>query len=316
MSTLSVSAKSPALLPASPINLNRFDLGTLRLYLLTLETGSLTAGADRFGISLAAASKRIAELEAHVGTTLLLRSKKGVSPTAAGQTLQRHAVELVSRLEQMAMAMSDFQRGSHGHLRLWANTSAFGHFLPKVLSQYVALHPDIRIDLEDVLSEDAAKAVAAGMAELAVIGDNTPIEGLQTMVCEVDDLVLVLPPAHPLAEQGAVEFMEALDYDLVGMSRSTSLMRQISTMAAAQGLSIRIRVQVRSFDAMCKMVRAGVGIGILPRSSALPHAPALGLKLMQLDGMWTQRRLLLAMRDRAALSEPARAFVELVEQMR
>lgn len=295
------------------INLSRFDLASLRLFVLTAESGSLTAGADLFGISLAAASKRIAELEAHVGSALLLRSKKGVVPTAAGQTLLSHAVELIARLEQLSMAMSDFHRGAHGHLRIWANASAFGRFLPRVLAVYTRRHPHIRIDLEDVLSEDAAKAVTAGVAELSVIGENTPTEGLQTLVCDVDELVLVMPAGHPLAVRQLVEFVDILEHDLVGMNRSTSLMRQIQSMAAPLGKSVKVRVQVRSFDAMCRMVSAGVGLAILPRMAALPHAPALGLAMAEIDGMWTTRRLLLAMRDAAQLSMPAQLFVDLVK---
>jgi DNA-binding transcriptional LysR family regulator len=80
---------------SSTINLNRFDLISLRLFVATVYAGSLTAGAERFGILLAAASKRIAELEAHVGRPLLARSKRGAVPTPAGQTLYRHAIEVV-----------------------------------------------------------------------------------------------------------------------------------------------------------------------------------------------------------------------------
>ncbi len=300
-------------MPSSPINLGRFDLASLRLFLLTVEAGSLTAGAERYGISLAAASKRIAELEAHVGNPLLARSKRGVAPTPAGQTLMRHAIELVAQLEQMAVAMSDFQRGSRGHLRLWANASAFANFLPTLLAAFSQQHPNIAVDLEDVLSEAAAQAVSSGVAELAVIGENTPTEGLHTLVCEVDELVLVTPAAHELARNGRVEFAQALEHDFVGMNRSTSLMRQIVSAASAIGRTPRIRIQVRSFDAMCRMVSAGLGIAILPRWSALPHAPAMGLEIRHLDGLWTRRRLLLAMRDRQSLSEPARDFVSMVE---
>lgn len=298
---------------SAPINLGRFDLGSLRLFLMTVEAGSLTAGADRYGISLAAASKRMAELEAHVGHPLLARSKRGVVPTPAGQTLQRHAIELVAQLEQMALALNDFRHGTQGHLRIWANTSAFGHFLPITLARFSVLHPGIKVDLEDVLSEEAARAVATGVAELAVIGDNTPTEGLHTLPCETDELVLLVPAGHALAVRETVAFTDALDHDFVGMNRSTSLMRHIAAAAGACGRVMHARVQVRSFDAMCRMVSAGLGLAILPRASALPLAPALGLVLRRLDGLWTRRRLLLAMRDRQQLSAPARAFVELVE---
>jgi len=296
---------------AHPINLNRFDLVSLRLFVATVEGGSLTAGAGRFGISLAAASKRIAELEAHVGTTLLVRGKRGVAPTAAGRALLRHAIELTAGVEQLALTMDDFRRGAGGHLRLWANTSAFVSFLPRVLATYSATHPAVMLDLEDALSEDAAQAVVTGAAELAVIGANTPAERLQTFVCDVDELVLLVPASHELARAGSVAMREVLALDIVGLARATSLMRQVAAAAATAGRALKIRVQVRSFDAMCRMVAAGLGVAILPRAGAEPHLRSMGLRALHLQGMPTERRLLLAMRDRALLSAPARGFVDL-----
>lgn len=295
------------------INLHRFDLISLRLYVSVIEGGSLTAGAARHGISLAAASKRITELEHHCGASLLLRSKQGTQPTPAGQSLYRHAVDVVARLEQLALAMDDFRGGATGQLRLWANTSAFAGFLPALLAAYANAHPGVFIDLEDALSEDAARAVASGAAELAVVGENTPLEGLETLVCDVDELVLLVPARHVLATQQVVALSEALAHDVVSLARSTSLMRRIAAEAEAISLPLKIRIQVRSFDAMCHMVAVGLGIAILPRNAALPHATARGLRLLPLRGMQTQRRLLLAMRSRAQLSPPAQAFVHMVQ---
>ncbi len=298
----------------APLNLNRFDLASLRLYAATVDGGSLTAGAERFGISLAAARTRIAELEAHVGRPLLERSKRGVAPTPAGQTLYRHAIEVVTRVEQLAVAMGDFDRGVQGHLRLWANASAFGGFLPELLAEYTKQYPDVRIDLEDATSEDAVRAVASGSAELAVFGEGTPTGGLQTIVADSDDLVLLVPAAHPLAAERALPFPKALDYDFVAFGAATSLTRQISTEAEKVGRPLRIRVQVRGFDAMCRMVSAGLGLAVMPRAGAAPLARAMGLKLVRLTDGWTKRRLLLGMRDRESLSAPARGFVERVER--
>jgi DNA-binding transcriptional LysR family regulator len=295
------------------INLNRYDLATLRLFVLTVEAGSLTAGAARYGISLAAASKRMAELEAHVGGALLARSKRGVQPTPAGQTFHRHAIELVARLEHLAVAMDDLRAGAPGHLRLWANTSAFSRFLPEALAAYSRLHPQVRIDLEDVLSDDAARAVASGATELAVIGENTAVDGLHTLVCDTDALVLMLPAGHALVRRPSVSLDAVMRLDHVALGPATSLTRQVNTAAETVGSSLRVRVLVRSFDAMARMVAAGLGVAVLPSTAAAPHAKALGLVLRPLAGDWTQRRLLLAMRHRATLSAPARAFVDLVE---
>ncbi len=296
------------------INLNRFDLVTLRLFVAVVDAGSLTAGAERFGISLAAASKRMAELEQHCGMPLLERGQRGVRATENGQTLHRHAIEVIARLEQLALAVDDFHTGATGHLRLWANPSAFGGFLPRVLADYAKQHPEVKIDLEDSLSEDAIRAVQKGVAELAVIGDNVPCEGLETFICNVDDLVLLVPAGHALAQRQAVPLQQALDHDLVTLPRSASLTRKVIAAAESVGRTLRIRVQVRSFDSMCRMVASGLGLAILPKAAAQLYAQALGLVLVELQGLEAKRRLLLAMRRRAELSAAASALVQLIER--
>jgi DNA-binding transcriptional LysR family regulator len=298
------------------INLNRFDLVTLRLFVAVLDAGSLTAGAERFGISLAAASKRIAELEQHCGLALLQRGARGVTATAAGIALHRHAIEVIARLEQMALALDDLHGGATGQLRLWANPSAFGGFLPQLLADYAQAHPQVRIDLEDALSEDGVRAVRDGAAELAVIGDNVPTEGLETAVCHVDQLVLLLPAGHALAAGSAdvpVPIEQALGHDLISLARRASLTRQVMAAGEAVGLNPRIRVQVRSFDAMCRMVACGLGLAVLPQAAAAFHVDSLGLVQRPLSGLLTERRLLLVMRRREALSPPAAALLAMVE---
>ena len=219
------------------INLNRFDLASLRLYVAVVDAGSLTAGADRFGISLAAAGKRIAGLEQHCGMALLERSQRGVTATSNGQTLHRHAIEVVARLEQLAVAVEDFQCGTAGHLRLCANPSALGGFLPQLFAQSVAHHPDVKIDLEDALSEQAVRALTVGTAEVAIIGDNTPIDGLAT-------LVAILPKA----ESGMLGWRP--EADLGGQPR-------VEGRFTLAGASFRI-FRVARKDALCKCATASI----------------------------------------------------------
>jgi DNA-binding transcriptional LysR family regulator len=295
------------------INLNRFDLVTLRLFVAVVDAGSLTAGAERFGISLAAASKRIGELEQHCGVTLLQRGQRGATATAEGQTLHRHAIEVIARLEQLAQAVDDFPSGATGHLRLCANPSAFGGFLPAVLAKYAKRYPTVRIELEDMLSEDSVRAVQKGTAELAVIGDNVPCEGLETFPCNVDELVLLVPEGHALAGREAVPVEQALVHDQIALARTASLTRKVIAAAEAVGLTLRIRVQVRSFDSMCRMVARGLGLAVLPSSAAQLYAQALGLTMVKLVGTEVERRLLLAMRQRSQLSSEALALLEMIE---
>lgn len=295
------------------INLNRFDLVSLRLFVAAIDAGSLTAGADRFGISLAAASKRIGELEQHCGISLLQRGPRGVTATPDGQTLHRHAIEVVARLEQLAQAVDELQSGANGHLRLWANPSALSGFLPDLIARYSILYPKVAIDLEDALSEDGIRAVQKGIAEIAIVGDNVPFEGLETFTCNVDRLVLLVPSSHPFSKRRSITTRDALGERFVALTRGASLTRKVIAAAEAAGHTLRIQVQVRSFDTMCRMVACGVGLAVLPRAAAVVYADALKLTLVELQGMEVDRHLLLAVRRRADLSSAAAALVEMIK---
>ena len=130
----------------------------------------------------------------------------------------------------------------------------------------------------------------------------------------MDELVLLLPAGHALARAPTVSVEAALALDFVGLSRSTSLMRQIAANADSAGRPLKVRVQVRNFDAVCRMVSAGIGAAIVPRAAGAPHVRSMGLSMTRLTGMLTERRLLLAMRSRSTLSSAALAFVELAQR--
>jgi DNA-binding transcriptional LysR family regulator len=295
------------------MNPARFDLTTLRLFRTAVDAGSLTAAAERLGVSLAAASKRISELESHVGTTLLVRSKAGVQPNDAGRTLYRHALTVTAGVEQLAMAMRDVAQGADQHLKLWGNTSSFSGFLIPILAKYSKVYPETKLDLEDALSEDIVAAVTDGRAELGVVGSNTPLGQLESLVCHVDQLVVAVPAGHPLARERAVTLDMCLAYDLITLHRKTSLMRQVTELAEPSSRPLVLRAQVRNFDAMCRMVSAGLGIAILPRLAAAPLLRTFGLIAVKVPEMPSERRLLLVMRRRQALSQAARRMAEMIE---
>jgi DNA-binding transcriptional LysR family regulator len=293
------------------MNPARFDLTTLRLFKMAVDGGSLTAAAERLGVSLAAASKRISELESHVGTALLVRSKAGVQPTVVGRTLYRHTLTVTASVEQLAMAMTDVAQGANQHLRLWGNTSSFSGFLVPLLAKYSKAFPETKLDLEDALSEETVAAVTDGRAELGVVGANTPLGQLESLVCHVDELVVAVPADHPLAKGKSISLGTCLAHDLITLHRKTSLLRQVSEVAERLGKPLAIRAQVRNFDAMCRMVSAGLGIAILPKLAVTPYLRTFGLVALAVEGLG-ERRLVLVMRRRQALSQAARRMVELI----
>src|SRR5215471_16079329 len=124
----------------------RFDLGDLRLFLSVVEAGSITRGAERIHLAIAAASTRIRNMEEALGTALLHRERQGVRPTEAGRTLLHHAQMLLKQAERMREDLAEYANGLRGQVRLMSNTNALTEFLPETLSAFLAAHPQVNID--------------------------------------------------------------------------------------------------------------------------------------------------------------------------
>ena len=292
------------------MNLHRLDLVSLSLFSLVARTGSISKGAELAHLAVGAASKRISDLEDSVGASLLERHSRGVTLTPAGQSLQQHAQRILADVDRLAADLSDHAAGIVGVVRLWANTSATTQFLPRQLAGFITAHPGIRIELEEQNSREAVIAVLDGRADLAIFAERTPAFGLQTTPYRRDRLVLVAPQGHPLAARASMDFVEAIDYEFVGLAQATSLAERMALAAQALGRALRVRIHVRSFDAMCQMVAVGLGLAVLPEAAVRPHLASMGLSRVELSDAWAERELLVGARDLEALPRPTRLLLD------
>src|SRR5688572_30577247 len=134
-----------------------FDLVDLRLFARVAEAASLTRGAERSFLSLAAASLRIKNLEAALGAKLLHRTKRGVSLTEAGEVFLNHARAVLEQIERLQDDIRPYSSGVRGHVRLFANALAISELMPAVLAQFFAIHHDITVDLQERLSPEIVR---------------------------------------------------------------------------------------------------------------------------------------------------------------
>lgn len=292
------------------MNLHRLDLFSLSLFSLVARSGSISKGAELANLAIGAASKRITDLEAAVGAVLMERHSRGITLTVAGQALQVHAQRILSDVDQLAADLSDYATGLVGVVRLWANTSAVTQFLPSDISSFVRANAGIRIQLEEEDSGEVVLAVLDGRADLGIFADRTPAFGLHQMNYREDRLVLVVPQGHPLARRRTVRFEEAIDYDFVSLPKGTSLAKRLQAETKALGRSLKMRLQVRSFDAMCQMVAAGLGVAVLPREAIQPHLRSMNLRQIALQDAWAARRLLIGLRDASAVPRHVRLLID------
>jgi DNA-binding transcriptional LysR family regulator len=291
---------------ANPIH---FDLQSLRLFMVVAESGSLTKAAERSHVTLSAISKRIAELESATDCALLVRQPRGVELTPAGHGLLNHATQVLEQVNRMANEMSDFAVGVRGRVRLWANTSAVVQFLPADLKSFLGSNPGVGISLEERQSTEIVEAVGAGLADLGVFADNVPAPLLERRLYRRDELVLLVPRGHRLAGIDSIAFVDTLEEDYVGLNQGSSLLARMTEAALAAGRTLRLRIQMRSFDGICRMIEAGLGVGILPRAALREELFAAGLRTVPLTDPWAARTLWIGARAGQPLSpEAARLF--------
>jgi len=294
------------------LSTRRLDLTTLRLFVAVCERGSIGKAAEHEFLAPSAVSKRLSDLEASVGASLLLRHARGVSPTPAGQSLLHHARSVLFSLDKMQDELSEYAHGVRGHVRVHANISAIVQFLPEDLGAFIRAHDTIKIDLEEHVSTEVMRAVQAGAADLGIchVRSLGPGIELQTRPYRWDRLVLIVPRRHPLAGRASVDFADSLDFDHVGLHAHSSIHLAMNEAAAGVGRSIRLRIRVTGLDAMCRMIHNGLGVGLMPRRAFdLMHGVG-DLVGIELRDPWAMRRIDLVARDFSSLPVSARRLVE------
>jgi len=288
----------------------RFDLPDLRLFCEVVDAGSITAGAEKSALALGAASTRIRGMEEALGARLLTRSRQGVTPTEAGRTLLRHARLILAQSARLREDLGAYAGGLSGEVRLLANTNALAEFLPEALSSFLAAHPHVSVDLEERLSDEIVGLIAEGVGDVGIVAGTVDMGALQTFAFRSDRFVVVTSADHPLAERPDVAFAQVLAHDFVGLERSSSLQRFLAAKAAREGRTLRLRVQLRSFDNVCRLVECGVGVGVVPKTTAARAAKTMGLGIVELTDDWALRELRICVRNLGELGLYARELVE------
>jgi DNA-binding transcriptional LysR family regulator len=288
----------------------RFDLADLSLFRHVVEAGSITHGAERANLALAAASTRIRNMEEALGAPLLLRRRQGVTPTPAGRTLLQHARVILRQAERLREDLGAYAGGLAGQVKVLSNTNAITEFLPETLSSFLASHPNVSIDLEERLSDEIVGLIAEGVGDIGIVAGTVDAGDLVTFPFRTDRFVLVVAREHALGRRARIAFAEVLEHDFIGLDRASALQRFLADKAARIGRPLRLRVQLRSFDAVCRLVESNVGVGIVPETTARWAGKGLAIKTVDLIDPWAVRELTICVRDVEGLPPYARQLVE------
>lgn len=288
----------------------RLDPVSLRLFVAVMEEGTIAEAAAREHIAASAVSKRLGELEQRLATELFVRSNKGAQPTAAAFALLHLARGVLNDLDGLVLQMSEYASGLRGQVRVFANISAITQFLPEQLKSFMAQYPQIQVHLQERISSVIAKAVADNAADVGILNDGLYGEGLSLLPYQEDELVVIAPKGHALSRRKSVRLAQVLDHEFVGAHPGSAMNNLLTKAAADLGRPLRLRIQVSSYDALCLMVAAGLGVGVMPRGSAALYKGSQPIRVVTLNEPWAHRQLVLCVRSEESLSSVARLLVD------
>ena len=291
---------------------NHFDLTDLQLMVNIGDASSLTRGAEKSHLSLPAASNRVKNLEDHFGTRLFHRNSQGVTLTPSGEAFLRHARLVLRQIDHLRGDIHEYSRGIKGQIRVLANTTAMTEFMPAVLSRYLSSHPDVTVELRERLSYMVVKAVTEGAADIGIVAGQPAASALEFLPYRADRLVLVTSAEHPLGGMSEVAFADTLDFEYVGLSEWSAIHAFLIQAADNLGHSFRFRVEVSNFESVCRMIEAGVGIGVVPEQAARRYAQRLNINIVRLSDEWSERKLHICVRELQRLPSFARELVTML----
>ena len=247
------------------------DSTMLRVVGALADHGSITAAAAALGYSQPAVSQQLKRLEQRIGLAVIERVGRGVRLTEVGRLLARHAVTVGGALEAAAGELSELQGLRAGRVRLAAFPSASATIVPRLLADLRLRHPGVSVTYLEAEPPEAVALVRENQADLAITfsypGDlvdphRASAEGLVVTLLRRDEMMLVLPAAHALAGESAVDLGDLAEENWIG--GCPRCRGHLLELCGHSGFSPNISYETDNAAAVLGLVAAGIGVAMLP----------------------------------------------------
>ncbi|HEY0208853.1 nitrogen assimilation transcriptional regulator NAC [Acerihabitans sp.] len=281
------------------------NLRRLKYFIKIVDVGSLTQAADILHIAQPALSQQLATLEGEVNQQLLIRTKRGVTPTVAGKILYSHAQSILRQCDQAQSAINGAGLALSGNVSvgLAPGTAAQQLALP-LMEEVHRQHPGIVLYFNENFGTTLSELIMNGRMDMAVIYGSRDIHGLRFMPLMKEDLYFVC--AHDIGEPVKnIDLSSVARYELF-LPRIYNIMRKVVDDAfVQQGLSYRVKCEIESQTTLNAAVAAGLGCTIMPESAASAMLQASTAWMAKIVNPNIQASLSFCMSDHLPLSQPA-----------
>src|SRR2546421_2216044 len=288
------------------------DIAALRMLLAVAQERSCSRAAAKVHRTQPAVSQAVRRLEAELGEQLFDRSSKHGTLTEAGRVLQNYGQRLVRLAEESESAVRELRDLRRGRVLIGANEAAVHTLLP-VIAGFRARYPDIAADVRRVPARQIAVEVQQGSLDFGALTFRPPEAGLLEVPVGSDELVLLVPPSHPLAKRRQVS-MEDVAAELIVAHHDPSPARErVLRLFEQRHIPLRMVISLPSLDGIKRAVELKLGVALLPRRCAITEIASGRLVAVPIAGVSRKRQVMLVCR-KAHRSHAADAFLSVAQE--
>jgi DNA-binding transcriptional LysR family regulator len=290
-------------------------LGRLRVLTEVVTRGSFSAAAEALSYTQSAVSQAIARLEAETGTTLVVRDRRGIRPTAAGATLVEHAEAIFAQVDAAEADLAAVLGVRGGRLRVASFPSAGATLIPLAVARFKRRHPEVSLTLAEGEPEEIAPRLRAGEFDLALLFEfpgvqERPGAGLKTVLLLEDPMHVALPAQHPLAAKPALTLADLREEDWVQTSAASPCARHVVRSCLAAGFEPNATFETDDYETVQGLVAAGVGVAVIPRLALTRVHP--GIVVRELAPRSPARRVVAATTSGPGVAPAATTMIDVL----
>ncbi|MFZ6686608.1 LysR family transcriptional regulator [Undibacterium sp. SXout11W] len=292
-----------------------YNLLDMKLMQYASEELNLSAVAARARLSLPAVSIRLSNLEKSTGVQLLHRTGQ-LRVTPAGKRFLESAATILKEADALSADLDLIKSGKTARLRIMCNASVAIDDLPLVIDVLEEEFPTLYVEILEGSFPDIRNAVMDGIVDIGLLSSDMHIPGLQFIKYKTEELVLVCPKDHPLAQNSIkqVSFVDTLGYDFIGVDHSKYIRALADMIAIENNLHIKYRAIVSNFETQCVLVgKTQLGIALVMETVAKRHLHTTNTTIIKLTDDWAKGDFMVCVRDLENSPPLLQRFTELMQ---
>ncbi|MEX2273052.1 MAG: LysR substrate-binding domain-containing protein [Vicinamibacterales bacterium] len=285
------------------------NLDDLRVFSVVASERSFSKAAVRVGRTQPAVSQAVRRLEEAVGDRLIDRAQRDGTLTQAGVMLLDYAARMLRLADEAHAAVTELRDVARGRVQIGANEAAV-HVLLPIIKAYLDRHPRVHIDIRRVSARSIPLELQQRNIDFGVMTFPPADRDLSSITLATDELVLLVPPAHPFARRGEVPLDEVGRQTIIAHNDPSPARERVLRISEERHAPLNISLSLPSLDGIKRAVELGLGVAILPRRCALSELSLGQLHAVRVPELRALRRIRLVHRRAGVLSAAAAAFVE------